>query len=631
MICRMTLTPLRRDGRPANLPPASIPIEEAPAFPAPGKVYTQYAYSLQLSDWSGEPPALKDLERAQVYVNDEVQPVSVSAGGEQASQADGPVFQMRFTAPSGGLLFRDCFGYVDVTIFLESGGRFLCLRSGALEVVVANDPALTASMEEMAAYVYAHQEDFLFSGEARSRVRWGLKKDGRPDLFAQIALAQECAQVFEDSYPYFKANCRFQIRKVPTVQPLERLQYIAPSTLQYAVGHPEELRPAAGRTGIRVGRRDYQPRRAMGLVNRAAMETPENQALLGFLKTLLEDVRRLRRGSSRLRDAAGRREEDGAWISSPCILLAPLRQDLEDAMAPLRQLENRLARLLRMYSRILPIAAPRLHRPPKPTAVFRSVPEYNRIFTCCRRWFQFGLYDPGESRLRALLPFLRTPDLYEVYCLARLFACLREEGWTGVRRERRAYPPPQGWYSGWTWPPAPAFGNVFTFQKGGDALTVFYQPVAYSGQDRAAGSNGMGLCRTTSIIFRKDPEEDAAGEGRYYHPDFVLKLRQGGETRYIVADAKFSRLENVRRYEVPALAFKYLFSLRPKDPGETLAGLCLFCGQCGKKEAALRDLHDCFPAEEARTPFAAVLTFPGGADSRPLREFLSLAETLRFP
>lgn len=606
MSCQLTLTPVS-----GAAPTVTVPLLEEDGLFAPDGVlvYSHCRYRLAFSCRDGSGPSLQELQDAAVLINDE--PVSVRWGKK------GGGMQGEFIEPNDGFVFRDAFGYAELVLLVRTGGKQRCLRSGFLAVMV-RESGLNQSVQAMAEYVYERREEFLFGGQSGSRIRTGLKKYGQRNLFTLLALAREAVRVYETGYPYFKANCRFQIRKTPAVQPLERLQSIAPATIQYAVCHPEELQPAAGHTGIRHGGRNYQPRQALGLTNTVSMETYENQVLLGFLKTLLEGIRRLRNHGGVLLDGS-RKKEDGGVLFSPWFLLAPVRKRLEDAMHPLRQLEDRLTRLLRHYERLLPIAAPKLCRVPRLTPVFRSVPEYSRIYECCRRWFQFGLYNFDEQK--QLLPFLRAPDLYEVYILSRLFAVLEDDGWTADEPERREYPLPETRPE--NWPAVPDSGNIFGYRKDGAALTIYYQPVIYSGLDPSAGANGVGLCRNTSISYRNEPDpysERDAAQGHYYLPDFLLKIRRDGRTRYIVADAKFTSLPNVKRCQLPALAYKYLFSISPIHPEDALAGLCIFCGQSVGEESRFLDVRDLRP--DAPEPFAAILTFPGGAEDFPLREFL---------
>lgn len=606
MNCQMTLIPMS-----AAAPSVTFPLLEEDGLFAPDGVlvYSHCRYHLMLSCLDGPGPSLQSLQNSAVLINDEPASVHWSKKGGN--------IQGEFTEPNDGFVFRDAFGYAELVLLLHTDGKLLCLRSGFLAVMI-RESGLNQSVQAMAEYVCERREDFLFGGQSGSRVRVGLKKYGRRNLFTLLALAQEAAGVYESGYPYFKANCRFQIQKTPAVQPLERLQYIAPATIQHAVCHPEELQPAAGYTGIRHGGRNYQPRRALGLTNTVSMETYENQVLLGFLKALLDEIRRLRNHGGVLLDGS-RKKEDGGLLFSPWFLLAPVRKRLEDTIHPLGQLEDRLTRLLRLYERLLPIAAPKLRHAPRLTPVFRSVPEYSRIYECCRRWFQFGLYNFDERK--QLLPFLRAPDLYEVYILSRLFDVLEADGWTADKPERRDYPLPETRPR--SWPAVPDFGNLFGYQKDGITLTVYYQPVIYSGLDPSAGSNGVGLCRNTSISYKNEPDpysERDAAQGNYYLPDFLLKIQKDGRTRYIVADAKFASLPNVKRYQLPALVYKYLFSISPMDQKDTLSGLCIFCGQSVEEKSGFLNIRDLRP--DAPEPFAAIVTFPGGAEDLPLTEFL---------
>ena len=49
---------------------------------------------------------------------------------------------------------------------------------------------------------------------------------------------------------------------------------------------------------------------------------------------------------------------------------------------------------------------------------------------------------------------------------------------------------------------------------------------------------------------------------------------------YLILDAKFSTEKNVKRYYIPDLSFKYLFSISSVEKNKMVDGLCIVYGQC---------------------------------------------------
>ena len=95
--------------------------------------------------------------------------------------------------------------------------------------------------------------------------------------------------------------------------------------------------------------------------------------------------------------------------------------------------------------------------------------------------------------------------------------------------------------------------NYFVFQKGESVVTLYYQPVVYNNDKRSVAN--IGLYRNTSISFPKSLDDDLI-TGKYYTPDFIIKIESanGNGAKYIIADAKFSTLDNVKKRQVAALA-----------------------------------------------------------------------------
>jgi hypothetical protein len=62
-------------------------------------------------------------------------------------------------------------------------------------------------------------------------------------------------------------------------------------------------------------------------------------------------------------------------------------------------------------------------------------------------------------------------------------------------------------------------------------------------------------------------------------PDYVIKIDHDGQEKYIICDAKYKKLYNVRAYDIPALGYKYLLSISPSKANASLVGLDIFYGK----------------------------------------------------
>ena len=158
--------------------------------------------------------------------------------------------------------------------------------------------------------------------------------------------------------------------------------------------------------------------------------------------------------------------------------------------------------------------------------------------------------------------------------------------------------------------------NYFKFENiNGDTVTLFYQPVVFSGlidqstqksyihTNSASKAELSGLFRNTSTSFKCangyiDCSVPTRKENCFYTPDYILTVQKGDSRTCIIADAKFKRLNNVVQHDIPALALKYLFSLSAYESNTSIAGLILFCGQEKQEEQEVdraKSIYDMFP------------------------------------
>ncbi|MCD8354351.1 MAG: hypothetical protein LUC47_08585, partial [Clostridiales bacterium] len=233
--------------------------------------------------------------------------------------------------------------------------------------------------------------------------------------------------------------------------------------------------------------------------------------------------------------------------------------------------------------------------------IFLSVPQYNRIFVQIHKWFTFGIYEFASEKY--MLSLVKVSSLYENYLLVKMIAYFQSRGYLLVEDKRCVYPVKSTWQYKNT-----DCKNTFVFKNETNCITLYYQPVIYD--SNRSDINGIQLMRNNSLPFFSGNENMNQVGGHYYSPDYVIKVENNSASRYLILDAKFSDLQNVKRYYVKDLAFKYLFSISPIQQSNTVVGLCIIYGKCKSSE---------------RTQSAYDKQLPGQAIS-PIAELLPLVE-----
>lgn len=364
----------------------------------------------------------EDLNRiadVRVYVNDVLESSVYNNG--------------RIYFPSRGIsnrrIFLDCYGFAELSITLILvDGQECTLNSEYLPILVRREE-LNNSVEAMAKFVYNNQEWLLLNGELKPKKTSGLKENGYRSLATQILLAEEIAAIYESSYGYFKANSRFKLEKMSVIERLERIQYVTQGTLSYTATHPEYLRQVNSTQGIFIGNRVYQPQKTETVQNTRSYDIYENRVILAFLRNMIDSVQSLQGYCCNLLSKIPNDEDySSEYIYSSFFMFSETRKMIEDGKTQLEKLSEKFTYLWGMYSDILRIPLDQHIVPPRPTAIFLSVPQYNRIFVRIHQWFSFGIYNFFKEHF--MLSFIKISALYESYLLAKFLCYFRDRGYS---------------------------------------------------------------------------------------------------------------------------------------------------------------------------------------------------------
>ena len=541
----------------------------------------------------------EDLNRiadVRVYVNDVLESSVYNNG--------------RIYFPSRGIsnrrIFLDCYGFAELSITLILvDGQECTLNSEYLPILVRREE-LNNSVEAMARFVYNNQEWLLLNGELKPKKPSGLKENGYRSLATQILLAEEIAAIYESSYGYFKANSRFKLEKMSVIERLERIQYVTQGTLSYTATHPEYLRQVNSTQGIFIGNRVYQPQKTETVQNTRSYDIYENRVILAFLRNMIDSVQSLQGYCcNRLSKIPNDKDYSSEYIYSSFFMFSETRKMIEDGKTQLEKLSEKFTYLWGMYSDILRIPLDQHIVPPRPTAIFLSVPQYNRIFVRIHQWFSFGIYNFSKEHF--MLSFIKISALYESYLLAKFLCYFRDRGYSLESSRRCVYPVSKRWKYKNT-----SVRNTFVLKNGQKRITLYYQPVIFDTDQRSV--NGIGLYRNNSISVYAGNEDDCRQGGHYYVPDFLIKIEENGDSQYMIVDAKFSDYSSVRRYYVKDLVFKYLFSISPIEENELVCGLCIMYGKCKSKER-LQTAYDKQILGTEIYPFIEIFPLIEGIDS----------------
>ena len=500
-------------------------------------------------------------------------------------------------------IFSDCYGFVQIALKVFTADGSIYRFSSDYIPVLVKDNEFNDCVRAMVSYVYSNQETLLLNGEPKAKVPSDLKEKGYKNLSSQTILAGEIASSYEMNYGYFKANSRFRIEKKYKIDSFEHLQYVTPETVRYISTHPEELVRINGTSGIRIGNSVYQPRNTLSEHNEVSLDIYENRVVLGFLLTMINAVDEMySKCESILNQFPENESYGGDYIYSSFFMFNETRKSLVSERDELKNLKAKYSRLYTMYSSIFRIKAEPVLREPGSTHVFLSIPQYNRIFIQIHKWFTYGIYSFDRERL--MLSFIKISSMYEAYLLVKMINYFKNRGYVLDKVDKYNYQVGQKSRYRNT-----RSSNTYVFIQNNRKLTLYYQPVIFG--FGSYGSNGIGLMRNNSISLADDDLDSLSSGASYYSPDYIIKVEDETNTRYLILDAKFSSFVAVKRTYVRNLAFKYLFSVSPIDDRDTIIGLCLLYGKCSPRDETQSAYDNQLPTQHIR-PIAELIPLMEG-------------------
>jgi len=368
--------------------------------------------------------------------------------------------------------------------------------------------------------------------------------------------------------------------------------------MQYIAQHPEELRQVNSNIGVRINNKVYHPNKTLITEDVRSHDIYENRVVVGFIRTLINDVDTLVENTKNLiSKIPSEDEETGEYVHSSLFIFAHTAKMLRECQVRLLTVKKKLALLWHSYNNMLNVSAMEVCHIPKPTAIFMAVPQYNRIFVAISQWFSYGIYNLQKENF--MLSFIKISSLYESYVLIRFIKHFKEQGYTLENTKKCRYPVPQRWKYKNT-----ECQNTFVFTAAEKRVTLYYQPVVFDSDSRKV--NGLGLYRNNTISLNHDNNDER--RGRYYVPDYVIKVESDDSERYLILDAKFSSLATVRKDYVADLSFKYLFSISTVQENKPADGLCIIYGQCFDGDHH-QSIYDRQTAVDTILPFADTLPF----------------------
>ena len=501
-------------------------------------VYEDQEYAIVL-------PESAQLDYISVYVNNERRNCMLSKG------------EIRFEDER---IFENVLGFAQISLNVVCEGKSDWYYTEFMSVLI-RPSRKNKSINEMIKFIYENQGDFLFHESLMPELGGDKIKD---DFWTQMLIFEDIANVYEDCFGYFMANSRYELKKIETLDRIEKLQYVDSKTIQYMTQHPEYLDRNV--VGIAYGAQHYLPRKTLMTQNTISLDIYENQVVIHLLEYMVKAISALKKELINLVDGIHIDETaEGGYLVSSYVIYENAQERINEFRNQIDLLEEKYGKLIRAYRGIMTVSDNEEFMNPRFTAIFANVPQYNRIYNCITSWNKRNVYDFEKERL--MMSFFDVFEIFEIYTLTKLILQLQDIDFVLTEAKHVNYPKRRVWRDN-----SRRINNTFVFKQGSQIITIYYEPVIYN--EDYSELNGIFLYRNNTVSLNKESEDEL--KGSYYVPDYVIKYEDSKIEHYLICDAKYTYKRNVRFKYVPDLAYKYLTSVSVMRENARIKGLYVF-------------------------------------------------------
>jgi hypothetical protein len=491
---------------------------------------------------------ISEYDSVKLFVNDELIPTHKRTDTDSAE-----------LFPKDGRIFADCFGVAQVECIVNdvsfvSKNIPVMMRSSDVNKNVAN----------MIDYIYTNGERYLY--------------ENRRSIEAKLDILQRTLETYKKCYQFFVNAPKKKLISEEVIGSFEKLETITFKTMRHIVSHPEELVRVNYDTGIKISKQNFQPQNTLISTAAYSEDVFENQIVVGFLRTVIFELRNIDKQISGWLTATNRgaAEPDTEYIDSMVYVYSESNRALDRCHAAVRKLTAQFEKMHYNYSTVLRVSSYTVGALPAYTSVFRSVKAYSLVYKQIFEWFNYGNYNLEKSNV--VFRFISTSKIYEYFCLVKINSCL--ENHMGYKLIGDGYEykyPEMAFYTN------TGYNNTFEFVNESDPaerVTVYFQPVV---SVNTKPRNNIRLFRNTTYSMSRSDTQNTDGSGcrrgTFYSPDFIIKVAKNNTAKYFILDAKFSTVNVIAEHQLSGLVFKYWFSISAYNPEDSVSGICFMCGK----------------------------------------------------
>lgn len=499
-----------------------------------------------------------------VLSSDETESFSISSFCVNDEEIEFSHSQNGFIKAHNQRIFQECYGIAFIQLVINNEQYI----SEPLSVMTNESNEINDSIESMTNYIYDNCEDLLYEEHQKNYIHSGLGDSSETSIEVAINNLSEIYDAYKNSLSYFRNAPVRKLVEIEKVDSFERIISISSSAMKYIITHTDELEQTKTNSGIHYMNKFYKPKNALSKTTTYSLNTYENRVILGFLFSLIHKIVQLKK---QLNDYSSRlaAKRIGDYIESKYYIYSRSRTAMQTYRCKLDDLLNKYKKIYITYSHVfnLPSRDSKMiiSGVPKFTSSFRNIGAYRNLYAKIKAWYEIKNINFDKDEL--ILSFIKTSKIYEFFCLVRFLTVLHQLNPISYEKNRHVYILNRSYYEN------TRVNNTFSFDFEQYKYTLFFQPVIFNNINKNLQKD-IGLFRNTKYSVN-----EINLTGSFYCPDYVLKISSQGKTTYYIIDAKFSKIDNVIKYQLAKLIYQYIFAISPNDTDSQINGLYILCGK----------------------------------------------------
>ena len=208
-------------------------------------------------------------------------------------------------------IFLECFGVVKLEIIF-CGISYVTKN---LSVMLKKD-SINTSVLNMIDYIYDNCDDYLYEEHKNSKKQFGITDSRDISIDSRLSRLKSIYETYIKCFEVLRFSPHTKLVNQERIGDFSELYTVQPNTIRYIISNPAQLKPVNYNSGISYNKQYYQPNKTLVKAVEYSNDTYENQVVVGFIKTLISDLREMLASVEKTRRRTMSPKEENGYVES---------------------------------------------------------------------------------------------------------------------------------------------------------------------------------------------------------------------------------------------------------------------------------------------------------------------------